>query len=158
MGSKDLHEPRWSNVYQVHEALHDWTRVEILFYIAGPRISVSELAGIIQTKSAKLISHHLRVLFKARLVECEQEGRHRFYWMSPRCRIVPLQAGVRLEAIADDGFAAIFDVPYSCGVMRWFASALSYLRTTSPALFAPIPAITPAPQTEQVLVPMTHAR
>jgi DNA-binding transcriptional ArsR family regulator len=68
----------------IFAALGDETRLLLLARLAeGERVSISRLAeGSGLTRQA--ITKHLRVLEKARIVRCKQQGRERLYTLDPK--------------------------------------------------------------------------
>lgn len=64
---------------QLFDALGDKTRQQILFLLADrSRLSVAELTAATKL-SRPAISHHLKILFDAKLLRVEKDGRKRYY-------------------------------------------------------------------------------
>jgi DNA-binding transcriptional ArsR family regulator len=66
------------NLAQTFHVLSDPTRVRILFALATEELCVCDLSSLIGA-SASLISHHLRLLRRQRLVRFRREGRMAYY-------------------------------------------------------------------------------
>ena len=66
------------------KALGDPARLRLLSLIAaaGPEACVCELTGAFDL-TGPTISHHLRVLREAGLVDCERRGTWVYYWIRP---------------------------------------------------------------------------
>jgi DNA-binding transcriptional ArsR family regulator len=59
-------------------ALGDPVRLLVIRYLQAGPLTVTDLAELLDLDLAK-VSHHLRVLFKARLVDCNREGKFIYY-------------------------------------------------------------------------------
>jgi len=67
----------------VFKALADPTRVAIVNRLAsGEKCCVCDLTGVFEL-SQPTISHHLRILREAGLVEAERRGTFAYYWLVP---------------------------------------------------------------------------
>jgi ArsR family transcriptional regulator, arsenate/arsenite/antimonite-responsive transcriptional repressor len=67
----------------VFKALADPTRVAIVSRLAtGEKCCVCDLTGVFEL-SQPTISHHLRILREAGLVEAERRGTFAYYWLLP---------------------------------------------------------------------------
>lgn len=64
-------------------AIGDSTRLQILFVLSGDRLNVSEIAAQFKL-SRPAISHHLKVLKDAAIVESERVGQEVFYWVNKK--------------------------------------------------------------------------
>lgn len=72
-----------SQLLRIAKAIADPTRYSILKAIAGrEEICCGELAGLFPIKQAT-VSHHLKVLGDAGLIQIRQQGAHHFYRLSP---------------------------------------------------------------------------
>ncbi len=78
----------------VFKALADPTRVAIVSRLAsGEKCCVCDLTGVFEL-SQPTVSHHLRILREAGLVEAERRGTFAYYWLVPEA-IERLQAVFR---------------------------------------------------------------
>jgi ArsR family transcriptional regulator len=76
----------------VFKALADPTRVAIVSRLAsGEKCCVCDLTSVFEL-SQPTISHHLRILREAGLVEAERRGTFAYYWLVP-------EATERLQAV-----------------------------------------------------------
>jgi ArsR family transcriptional regulator len=67
----------------VFKALADPTRVAIVSRLAsGERCCVCDLTDVFEL-SQPTVSHHLRILREAGLVEAERRGTYAYYWLVP---------------------------------------------------------------------------
>jgi ArsR family transcriptional regulator len=67
----------------VFKALADPTRVAIVSRLAsGEKCCVCDLTGVFEL-SQPTVSHHLRILREAGLVEAERRGTFAYYWLVP---------------------------------------------------------------------------
>lgn len=64
-------------------AIGDPIRLQILFVLSGDRLNVSEIAAQFKL-SRPAISHHLKVLKDAAIVESEKMGQEVFYWVNKK--------------------------------------------------------------------------
>ena len=71
-------EPEMQNVIQIFQALSDLTRVKVIFALTQGERSVNEIATIAGA-SPSSVSHHLRRLRDAGLVEYHRHGNQIFY-------------------------------------------------------------------------------
>jgi ArsR family transcriptional regulator len=86
------------------KALGDPVRLRLLSMIAAkPEVCVCDLTGAFDV-SAPTISHHLRVLREAGLVDCERRATWVYYWVNP-------QALGHLSALLDIAAPAAAPVP-----------------------------------------------
>ena len=66
-------------IVQIGRMLSDGTRVRILYYlIHEAELNVKQLCGYVQ-QSQPAVSHHLKLLRLAGLVEPRRDGKHNFY-------------------------------------------------------------------------------
>lgn len=72
----------WKNVSKVFAALGDEQRQRILLtFERGERLNVTQLAEA-STLSRPTVSHHLKVLREAGVLESCKEGKEVFYWIA----------------------------------------------------------------------------
>lgn len=64
-------------------AIGDPIRLQILFVLQGDRLNVSEIAAQFKL-SRPAISHHLKVLKDAAIVQSEKVGQEVFYWVDKK--------------------------------------------------------------------------
>jgi DNA-binding transcriptional ArsR family regulator len=79
--SRDLRlpdEPEVLNVIRIFQALSDLTRAKVIFALTQGERSVNEIATIVGA-SLSSVSHHLRCLRDAGLVEYHRHGNQIFY-------------------------------------------------------------------------------
>ena len=80
-----LTEPAAVDLAKGFKALGDPVRLRLLSLIAaraGAEVCVCDLTDAFDVKGPT-ISHHLRVLRKAGLIDCERRGTWVFYWLIP---------------------------------------------------------------------------
>src|SRR5262245_50328320 len=83
----------------VFKALADPTRVAIVSRLAsGEQCCVCDLTAVFEL-SQPTVSHHLRILREAGLVDAERRGTFAYYWLVPQA-IERLQAVFRPAALA----------------------------------------------------------
>ena len=71
---------RWAPIFK---ALGDPVRLQIASMIAAkPEVCVCEITPAFELSSAT-ISHHLKTLREAGLVDCERRGTFVYYWLEP---------------------------------------------------------------------------
>lgn len=74
--------PVWKDVSKVFAALGDEQRQRILLtFERGERLNVSQLAEA-STLSRPTVSHHLKILREAGVLESRKEGKEVFYWIA----------------------------------------------------------------------------
>lgn len=94
----DALEPaRLGNLAFLARALADENRLRILLLLRGGKKSVSQIVEGVGL-SQPLVSHHLRELRRALLVEVERKGPFVFYWLDKPEVVELLQ---RMGAVAD---------------------------------------------------------
>lgn len=72
----------WKNVSKVFSALGDEQRQRILLtFERGERLNVTQLAEA-STLSRPTVSHHLKILREAGVLESRKEGKEVFYWIA----------------------------------------------------------------------------
>jgi DNA-binding transcriptional ArsR family regulator len=79
--SRDLRlrsDPDMLNVIRIFQALSDLTRAKVIFALTQGERSVNEIAGLVGA-SPSSVSHHLRRLRDAGLVEYHRHGNQIFY-------------------------------------------------------------------------------
>lgn len=64
-------------------ALGDPTRLRIVQMLRGGPLTVSDIAGLLELEIAT-VSHHLRVLYHARITVTRREGKYVYYSVNPR--------------------------------------------------------------------------
>lgn len=64
-------------------AIGDPMRLQILFVLQGDRLNVSQIAAQFKI-SRPAISHHLKVLKDAGIVQSEKVGQEVFYWIDKK--------------------------------------------------------------------------
>ena len=87
-----LGEPEAAELARVFKALGDPVRLRLLSMIASTdEACVCDLTDAF-TVSGPTISHHLRVLREAGLVDCDRRGTWVYYWVRPEllCRLSAL--------------------------------------------------------------------
>jgi DNA-binding transcriptional ArsR family regulator len=74
----------WRTISRAFTALGDEHRQRILLtFEPGERLNVRQIVEI-STLSRTAVSHHLKVLREARVLECRKEGKEVFYWVDKR--------------------------------------------------------------------------
>lgn len=71
-------DPDMLNVIRIFQALSDLTRAKVIFALTQGERSVNEIAALVGA-SPSSVSHHLRRLRDARLVEYHRHGNQIFY-------------------------------------------------------------------------------
>jgi ArsR family transcriptional regulator len=64
------------------KALADDTRQEIMSHLCCVWLSVSDVVEKLEGKSQPTVSHHLKILEDAGLVEVRKEGKYRYYTLN----------------------------------------------------------------------------
>jgi ArsR family transcriptional regulator len=85
LARQPLNEESAADLARVFKALSDPVRLRLLSLIAshaGGEACVCDLTGTFDV-SQPTISHHLRVLREAGLVDCERRGTWVYYWVLP---------------------------------------------------------------------------
>ena len=78
---REARQPRWPE--DCATALSDPTRVAIVSRLAsGEKCCVCDLTDVFEL-SQPTISHHLRILREAGLVDAERRGTFAYYWLVP---------------------------------------------------------------------------
>jgi DNA-binding transcriptional ArsR family regulator len=71
----------WRTISRAFTALGDEHRQRILLtFEPGERLNVRQLVEI-STLSRTAVSHHLKVLREARVLDCKKEGKEVYYWV-----------------------------------------------------------------------------
>lgn len=74
--------PAWKHMSRVFTALGDEHRQRILLTFApGERLNVGQIAEV-STLSRSAVSHHLKILREAGVLESRKEGKEIFFWIS----------------------------------------------------------------------------
>ena len=72
----------WRNISRVFTALGDEHRQRILLtFEPGERLNVGQIVDV-STLSRSAVSHHLKVLREAGVLESEKEGKEVYFWLS----------------------------------------------------------------------------
>src|SRR5262245_52871802 len=72
----------WRNISKVFTALGDEHRQRILLtFEPGERLNVSQIVEV-STLSRTAVSHHLRILREAGVLESSKEGKEVYFWIS----------------------------------------------------------------------------
>ncbi len=130
-------EPVWSTAEDLQAVFKDWTRVDVLLFLAGPRRGVTELASVMGMRHRSRLSHHLLRLGRARLVECDCDGSEHYYSLSPRCTVECTLTGILIRARADDGAVWNIELPRSARLLGTLTDGLPGAgRTNAPAQIA----------------------
>lgn len=73
--------PEWRTISKVFEALGDEHRQRLLLsFEPGERLNVGQLAEV-STLARSTVSHHLKVLRQAGVLQQEKIGKEVFYWV-----------------------------------------------------------------------------
>jgi DNA-binding transcriptional ArsR family regulator len=74
--------PAWKHMSKVFTALGDEHRQRILLtFAARERLNVGQIAEV-STLSRSAVSHHLKILREAGVLESRKEGKEVFFWIS----------------------------------------------------------------------------
>lgn len=74
--------PAWKHMSKVFTALGDEHRQRILLTFApGERLNVGQIAEV-STLSRSAVSHHLKILREAGVLDSRKEGKEVFFWIS----------------------------------------------------------------------------
>jgi DNA-binding transcriptional ArsR family regulator len=74
----------WRTISRAFTALGDEHRQRILLtFEPGERLNVRQIVEI-STLSRTAVSHHLKVLREARVLECRKVGKEVYYWVDKR--------------------------------------------------------------------------
>ena len=72
----------WRNISKVYTALGDEHRQRILLtFSPGERLNVGQIVEV-STLSRTAVSHHLKVLREAGVLESRKEGKEVFFWIN----------------------------------------------------------------------------
>lgn len=72
----------WRNISKVYTALGDEHRQRILLtFSPGERLNVGQIAGV-STLSRTAVSHHLRILREAGVLESLKVGKEVYFWIN----------------------------------------------------------------------------
>ena len=86
LAAAPLHEAQAADLAKVFKALSDPVRLRLMSMIAsrgeGGEVCVCELTPAFDL-SQPTISHHLRLLRQAGLIDCERRGTWVYYWVLP---------------------------------------------------------------------------
>ncbi|PPK66780.1 metalloregulator ArsR/SmtB family transcription factor [Actinokineospora auranticolor] len=94
-----LDEERATGLAAVFKALGDPVRLRLLSMIAAREVCVCELTPAFDL-SQPTISHHLKLLRQAGLIDCERRGTWVYYWALPDAldRLVGFLTAARADA------------------------------------------------------------
>jgi DNA-binding transcriptional ArsR family regulator len=74
----------WKNIARVFVALGDEHRQRILLtFEAGERLNVGQVVGV-STLSRSAVSHHLKILREAGVLESEKIGKEVYFWLNKK--------------------------------------------------------------------------
>ena len=72
----------WKNTSKVFTALGDEHRQRIMLtFEAGERLNISQIVEV-STLSRSAVSHHLRILHEAGVLDNQKEGKEVYYWIN----------------------------------------------------------------------------
>ena len=72
----------WRNISKVYTALGDEHRQRILLtFSPGERLNIGQIVGV-STLSRTAVSHHLRSLREAGVLESRKEGKEVYFWIN----------------------------------------------------------------------------
>ncbi len=84
----------WRNISKVYAALGDAHRQRILLtFEPGERLNIGEIVEV-STLSRTAVSHHLRVLREAGVLQCRKEGKEVHYWINKDFLVEAMQTVV----------------------------------------------------------------
>lgn len=101
MGAAALAEPQAAELAAMFKALSDPVRLRLLSLVAshpGGQACVCEISPAFDV-SQPTISHHLKTLRSAGLLDCERRGTWVYYWVVPAA-LQQLSAVLRVDALA----------------------------------------------------------
>lgn len=71
----------WRNISKVYAALGDEHRQRILLtFEPGERLNIGQIVAV-STLSRTAVSHHLRILREARVLQSRKEGKEVYFWI-----------------------------------------------------------------------------
>jgi ArsR family transcriptional regulator len=72
----------WRNISKVYTALGDDHRQRILLtFEKGERLNVGQIVEV-STLSRSAVSHHLKILREARVLQSEKQGKEVYFWIN----------------------------------------------------------------------------
>jgi DNA-binding transcriptional ArsR family regulator len=72
----------WRNISKVYAALGDEHRQRILLtFEPGERLNIGQIVGV-ATLSRTAVSHHLRILREAGVLQSRKEGKEVYFWIN----------------------------------------------------------------------------
>lgn len=84
----------WRTISKVYAALGDPHRQRILLtFDAGERLNVGQIVSV-STLSRTAVSHHLRVLREAGVLQSEKQGKEVYFWINKAFLIDAMQTVV----------------------------------------------------------------
>jgi DNA-binding transcriptional ArsR family regulator len=93
---EDPIETMMPSITRLFVALGSEIRMEIISELRGRELAAGDLALLLEAPESSL-SHHLRILEQARVIQVTRQGRHKYYRVTPE--VTPLlQAALKLAA------------------------------------------------------------
>jgi DNA-binding transcriptional ArsR family regulator len=84
----------WRNIAKVYSALGDEHRQRILLTFApGERLNIGQVVEV-STLSRTAVSHHLRILREAGVLQSQKEGKEVYFWINKPFLIDAMQTVV----------------------------------------------------------------
>ena len=84
----------WRNISKVYAALGDEHRQRILLtFDPGERLNIGEIVAV-STLSRTAVSHHLRILREAGVLDSHKEGKEVYFWISKQFLIEAMETVV----------------------------------------------------------------
>jgi DNA-binding transcriptional ArsR family regulator len=84
----------WRTIAKVYSALGDEHRQRILLtFEAGERLNIGQVVDV-STLSRTAVSHHLRILREAGVLESQKEGKEVYFWINKAFLIEAMQTVV----------------------------------------------------------------
>jgi len=85
----------WRTISKVYAALGDEHRQRILLtFEPGERLNIGEIVAV-STLGRTAVSHHLRILSEAGVLESCKEGKERYYWINKDFLVDAMQTVVQ---------------------------------------------------------------
>ena len=84
----------WRNISKVYAALGDEHRQRILLTVEpGERLNIGEIVAV-STLSRTAVSHHLRILREAGVLQSRKEGKEVYFWINKKFLIEAMETVV----------------------------------------------------------------
>jgi DNA-binding transcriptional ArsR family regulator len=84
----------WRNISKVYAALGDEHRQRILLtFEPGERLNIGEIVAV-STLSRTAVSHHLRILREAGVLQSRKEGKEVYFWINKKFLIEAMETVV----------------------------------------------------------------